>query len=602
MTNQQDNYGFEGHDVAVTCFLNAFLRECASVHVEHLEDGQCQLTIPMSHEKQIRYQVSRYSHLGLHEYLMPAFLVSKAGFIPLTFRDVVSHIVSEPALVGMLGKTQKHTFITRVIESHQNTQDAINHQGELARLFEGALRFETAEQGLLAGHSVHPAPKSREQFTAEDAKRYSPEFGGRFPLRWFAVADWLTLNGSSGNRSAYTRIDSLVDADLSLCALKHRCPKSYVLLPAHPWQANVLLAHEDIQNYLNKGLMIDLGEAGQDWYSTSSTRSLYSPSLPYMLKFSLSVRLTNSVRNLSLKEVIRGTRLNEVYQAHPFAKTDPLLAGFTVMQEPAFIGLLDRHGKVIDESLVALRENALQHSPAQEAVVLATLSQQHPDGKDNLLASRIKHYASAETISVEAAARKWFDAYCQHVVVPLFALQANYGIVFLAHQQNIVLRMHNGLPTGMYYRDCQGTGYTDLAYQLFPRVLVDDAQSVENYWDQDKVRRYFAYYLIINSSYNVVAAIASGCGLSEQSLLATLRENLCDLRTKGVKDSACLDYVLNSPTLCCKGNFYCYLQDFNENTIPDPKVIYFDLINPLSAQAANPNSHTLCNDEEANHV
>ncbi|CAH8182163.1 hypothetical protein VAE130_270002 [Vibrio aestuarianus] len=303
--------------------------------------------------------------------------------------------------------------------------------------------------------------------------------------------------------------------------------------------------------------------------------------MPYMLKFSLSVKLTNSIRNLSLKEVVRGTRLNQLFHDTDLSGTQGKGRGFQVMQEPAFVGLIDQKGDVIDESLVVFRDNPLQFQIDQEAVVLATLTQPNPWSSASLSAARIHSIANENNSLVKDVALDWFSAYCRHVVVPLFALQANFGVVFLAHQQNIVLQMDNGFPVGMYYRDCQGTGYTDLAFERFSQQLSESKNDVENYWNQEKVRRYFAYYLVINSTFNVISSIASHCDISEQGLLRVLRQHLEVLRSSEIRDSACLDYVLDSDTLCCKGNFYCYLQNFNENSIPDPAVIYFDLPNPL---------------------
>ena len=51
-----------------------------------------------------------------------------------------------------------------------------------------------------------------------------------------------------------------------------------------------------------------------------------------------------------------------------------------------------------------------------------------------------------------------------------------------------------------------------------------------------------------------------------------------------VTHKTCLNYVLESPYWNVKGNFFCYLNDHNENTIVDPSVIYFDFANPLQAQ------------------
>lgn len=256
------------------------------------------------------------------------------------------------------------------------------------------------------------------------------------------------------------------------------------------------------------------------------------------------------------------------------------------MQEPAFMGLLDDNGQVIDATLVAFRDNLLANAPQQEAVVLATLTQQNPYGGASLVAERVRAYAKQTTPAMNEAdaAIKWFSAYCRHTVVPLFNLQANFGIVFLAHQQNIVLQMEDGAPVGMYFRDCQGTGYTDLAFQRFSESLGEDKGALENYWNQDKVRRYFAYYLIINSTFNVISSMAAHLNIAESTLVTTLRQHLQALLDSGVQDDRCLRYVLENEELCCKGNFFCYLQNFNENSIPDPAVIYFDLPNPMAHQ------------------
>ncbi|MDF2186218.1 IucA/IucC family protein [Grimontia hollisae] len=599
MEDQQHCYGLKGSDVAIACFLNAFLRECPKVGAKKTGEDHYQLQIPVNDHCHIAYQISKYSTLGLHEYKMPAYLVTKDRATPLSFSDVLFKVVSEPALVGNLTEQQKNAFVARVLESQRNTHNAITHQPNLEALFSTTLRFEQAEQGLLAGHSVHPAPKSREQFSQHDAKRYSPEFGGKFPLRWFAVAKWLTLSHytgedlgkeareSNGQNAPHHPVNALADADMALSEAARAIPDGFALFPAHPWQAEVLLKHPDIKNYQSRGLLLDLGEMGQYWYPTTSTRSVYSPGLPFQLKFSLSVKLTNSIRTLSLKEVMRGTRLNQIFQSAGFAQVDADLPdGFEVMQEPGFLALLDTHGNVIDESLVALRDNLLAKTPDEEAVVLATLCQQHPFGRDSLLAARVKQLAAHLATTPENAAIKWFDNYCHQVVGSLFSLQGNGGIVCLAHQQNIVMRLQDGMPVGMYYRDCQGTGYTDLAYTLFPDILIDDTQDLENHWEQEKVLRYFPYYLIINSTFSVIASLSLHCGVSEGALLERLRAYLKSLKGKLV-DTHCLNYVLESPALCCKGNFYCYLQDLNENAIPDPKVIYFDLPNPLVCHATD---------------
>ncbi|MCG9750974.1 N(2)-citryl-N(6)-acetyl-N(6)-hydroxylysine synthase [Vibrio brasiliensis] len=579
---KNSNQQVSNNDPALACFLNSLARESHTVQIESHPQGYT-YQLPLSGGRTIHIPLSYFSQLGSHEYQLPALLLSGDSVTTLSDNQLIELMVSEPAIVGFISEEQKQIFVTRVLESQRNTSQGIQHSPYQTRLFTDKLDFKTAEQGLLIGHSFHPAPKSREQFSLEDAKVYSPELGGQFQLYWLSVDNQLIAQGSSAGIPCQQRMSELVAHEPKLQqALTEAIAQDKSLLPVHPWQWSVMASNPSIEEYLKTGQLNNLGQIGVNWYPTSSTRSLYAPSLPYMLKFSLSVKLTNSIRNLSLKEVIRGTRLNDLFQQEILDQQLGKGFGFQLMQEPAYIGLKDSQGNIIDESLVAFRDNPLEDKPEQEAVVLATLTQQNPYGGSSLVAERIRHYAQQDNLSHQQAAKQWFDAYCTHSVVSLFHLQANFGIVFLAHQQNIVMQLEQGFPVGMYYRDCQGTGYTDLALQRFGSLLGDEKETLENYWNQEKVERYFAYYLIINSTFNVISAICANLDVQESQLIEILHDKLAALLQSGVNDDRCLNYVLNSESLCCKGNFFCYLQNFNENSIPDPAVIYFDLPNPLA--------------------
>lgn len=89
----------------------------------------------------------------------------------------------------------------------------------------------------------------------------------------------------------------------------------------------------------------------------------------------------------------------------------------------------------------------------------------------------------------------------------------------------------------------------------------------------------------MNSSLAVTAALAAAGFDTEEQLMARVRDALSGLRANA-KNTLCLDYVLDSSHWNCKGNFFCYLHDHNENTIVDPAVIYFDFVNPLRQGAA----------------
>ncbi len=99
----------------------------------------------------------------------------------------------------------------------------------------------------------------------------------------------------------------------------------------------------------------------------------------------------------------------------------------------------------------------------------------------------------------------------------------------------------------------------------------------------EQLLRYFPYYLLVNSTFAVTAALGAAGLDSEANLMARVRTLLAEVRDQ-VTHKTCLNYVLESPYWNVKGNFFCYLNDHNENTIVDPSVIYFDFANPLQAQ------------------
>lgn len=178
------------------------------------------------------------------------------------------------------------------------------------------------------------------------------------------------------------------------------------------------------------------------------------------------------------------------------------------------------------------------------------------------------------------AAHAWVDAYCQQVLKPLFTAEADYGLVLLAHQQNILVQMLGDLPVGLIYRDCQGSAFMPHAADWLDTI--GEAQA-ENIFTHEQLLRYFPYYLLVNSTFAVTAALAAAGLDSEANLMARIRTFLAEIREQ-VTHKTCLNYVLESPYWNVKGNFFCYLNDYNENTILDPSMIYFDFANPLLAQ------------------
>ncbi|MGP2424240.1 IucA/IucC family protein [Yersinia sp. 2538 StPb PI] len=565
-------------DVAAQCFLNALMRETRDWQILPTANNQPypQLHIPLSSSQAIRIALRHISPTQHHHYLFPAYLYQQddgAG-TALGMEQLVTLLLDKPAVKGDLSDEVVTRFRQRVLESHDNTQQAINIRLDWPSLRDKPLNFAQAEQGLLVGHAFHPAPKSHEPFNEKEAHRYLPDFAARFPLRWFAV-DKRFLCGESLTLTLQQRLQRF--ASESAPQLLAHFTDDIWLLPMHPWQADHLLSQEWCQQLVQLKALQDLGEAGERWLPTSSSRSLYSPSNRDMIKFSLSVRLTNSVRTLSVKEAKRGIRLARLAQTPRWQALQTRYPTFRVMQEDGWAGLCSADGTVQEESLMVLRDNLLFSQPDAQTNVLVTLTQAAPDGGDSLLVAAVRRLAARLNLPLRQATHCWLDAYCQQVLLPLFSTEADYGLVLLAHQQNILVEMQQDLPIGMLYRDCQGSGFTQDATPWLEEI---GEAGAENRFTEQQLLRYFPYYLLVNSSLAVTAALAAAGFDSEENLMMRVRDALHNLRATA-KNTLCLDYVLDSTHWNCKGNFFCYLHDHNENTIVDPAVIYFDFANPF---------------------
>lgn len=572
-----------GTDVAAQCFLNALLRETKDWHYlpATRADELSQIHIPLSPTQAIRVPVRYFSPTQHHQYRFPATLIQadSDGGDTVTFHQLIDFILQKETVKGELDADTLARFKQRVLESHTHTWQAIDLRHNWANLRDKPLTFAEAEQALLVGHAFHPAPKSHEPFNEAEARRYLPDFASRFPLRWFAVEHEL-ITGDSLNVSLRERL--LRFAAQSAPALLGHFTDTCWMLPMHPWQADYLLEQDWCQRLVEKGALRDLGEAGAQWLPTSSSRSLYSETNSDMIKFSLSVRLTNSVRTLSVKEVKRGMRLARLAKTARWQELQARYPTMRVMQEDGWAGLCDEHGVVQEESLMALRVNLLFDTPETQTNVLVSLTQAAPDGGDSLLAAAVCRLSQRLDLPLAQAARCWLDAYCDRVLLPLFSAEADYGLVLLAHQQNILVEMQQDFPVGLIYRDCQGSAWTEGADAWLKEA---GETEVENRFGESQLLRYFPYYLLLNSTLAVTAALAAAGFDSEENLMSRVRDALAELRTTA-KQTRCLDYVLDSPTWNCKGNFFCYLHDRNENTIVDPAVIYFDFSNPFYKEKA----------------
>ena len=568
-----NNEQSEHVDLAAQCFFNGLLKE---FHGWQQDTNHEFVSINLPEcgvELQLSY--AHFSHCGPHRFIFPIRYIEGSHRGSLSFERALTLILHEPSIVGDLSEETRDLFKNRVIQSAANTANAISTRfDDLTHLYKDKLNFIEAEQALLVGHNMHPAPKSRSEFSGADIC-YAPESGDSFGLHWFAVHQtaWQGDVYGSDVQKSIAAITEDLKLDFGIL------PADFQLMPMHPWQVAVLKERDDIAHLFASELILDLGIHGEGWRATTSLRAIYHPDCRFMIKYSLSVKLTNSVRHLSLKEVRRGMLLEQILDADKGLELLQRYPKLTIMREPGFAALQTLEGEAIEESLFAFRVNSFWKQPERESLVLATLTQADPLGGNSALANMVLGRAEERGESTSRVAQQWFQGYLEQVLEPLVTARSDYGVIFLAHQQNIVVDIEDSLPVGLFYRDCQGTGFTCAAQECFAEQLGDVAP--ENFMPHQFVDPFISYYLIFNSSFSVISSMASAGLVKESVLLTQLRLFMGHLQQKGYKDPGFVDYLLNSDSLIFKGNFFVYLSNINENSIEDPSEIYQEIPNPL---------------------
>lgn len=569
-------------------FFNSLFREWSSVKrvqaptsIALKHDIQECFQIELSQQVSVYIPLERYSPTGRHRYAKNFYLKNASQISEIPFGELSELLIDYLSVHYDADAASTEAFKSRLRQS-QEVIDLILESRRHAPHKSTDPRFLETEQSLYFGHSFHPTPKSREPLTEAEMKEFSPEFGGSFPLHWWCVKrERIQARSADQNSGAFDWIRRLCQSELGLTTA---VPEGFEPYPVHPWQRKVLLESTLIQSWIEDGSIIEKGPSQGRWSPTSSMRSLYREGSEYMLKFSLSLRLTNSVRHLLPREVTRGIQLKNVLATEPGLEFQKRYPDFHVIYEPAYLVLLSDDGIPLPETIVVARDNPFMKVSDQNKVVLATLNEEDPEGRESMLASLIQKRMVLTKKNKREAVTEWFQVFLDQVFAPFMMAQAQYGILLGAHQQNIILDLKDGLPTGLYFRDCQGTGYSVLGTELYKNAVPGFLDSVGNLLDETVGNHLFTYYAVINSTFGTIAALADAGGVDERDLLKLLREKLIALRSTGPRDLSCLNYLIDSETLMQKGNFLCSISGMNENTTTNPHAIYNAMENPIRAK------------------
>ena len=512
---------------ATTTLLNCYLRE-GGAH-ELIGD---ELVIGT-----IRAELAHRSAFFHHRFRGPAREDGRALEIP-ELAERLARMLDPAADPGPLLRRvgESLAVVTAVLDARA---------GDVERLWSAApLSFEETEQALLLGHPLHPTPKGL-------SGNLVPELQPRFQLHWLSVDAGIVAHDSAGGTPAPQLAEQLRGS---------AAPAGRILFPAHPWEAEHLATAA--APLFASGAVVDLGPAGAPVTPTTSVRTVYRADWPYMLKFSLHARVTNSMRVSLPKELRRSVEAKRLSQTPVGAAAQRVAPHFTILHDPAYLSIPGEDG-----FSVLFRENRWPGDADVSAITV--LCQDHPFG------------GGSRAAALAREPREWFARYLEVTVVSLVRLYLDLGLCFEPHQQNTLLELEDGMPERCVVRDSQGYFHREAAHEDLTRIIPGLGEASESIFPEALADERLVYYPFVNNALGVIDALRDR--IEERVLLTDLRRVLERERRRGGRyPHTLLDRLLDDDLWPCKANLRTRLNDMDElvGDIAEQSV-YVRLPNPL---------------------
>lgn len=487
--------------------------------------------------------------------------------LPVTIDGAAASV---EALLRRLTAAADPVFADRVLDSLRSIRETSEASGDPE-----AWDFTAAEAALRFGHVLHPNPRSRDGISPEETATYAPESDGRFALEWFAAEPGVMMSGGIA-AEGFAR---LAHAD------GIEPPTDRALLPVHPFQLSRLKSDRRFAGLCESGALVPLGRGREGWSATASMRAVHAFHAPFMVKFSLSLRLTNSLRLLSPREVLRGLNVSDLLASEIGAEIVAAFPALTILSEPGFAALLDEDGGPFAETIAVLRDNPFQDADRPGPVILAALCEAPREGLSPLgrIVTRL-----ADGDDPAPVAMQWFAAFLEQAIRPVLEMRARWGLLFGSHQQNMMVTLENGWPAGVVIRDCQGTGHLTSFHDRLAASCPGIGEGAENIVTPEAGDGLLTYYVVVNSVMNTLATLVLDGLAGEPALLAVWRRFLEGAARDTPGDPSFYRRLIERPGLTAKANFATSLSGINEaDGGSDGQLASFiELDNPLAMTEA----------------
>jgi siderophore synthetase component len=508
---------------------------------------------------------------------------------PMDYVTLTSLIVKE-FLLDKSFRGAEDELIQRVILSCRSIKTYLeNRVDDAESLLQEQVDFIEAEQSLLFGHLLHPTPKSKQGLTESEDAAYSPERKGTYQLHYFAAKKSLVLQDSSRPISAASIIFEELQNDE---AVNQEWLREFIekdeqwLIPVHPLQVNQLMGQAEVRKRLENGELVYIGPAGKEFTGTSSFRTVYSRDSKYMYKFSVPVKITNSLRINQAKELARGVEVSRLLETEAGQSMKRNFPEFRILEDPAYMNIVSEHE--LSGFEVVIRDNPF-YKNSKNTSLIAGLCQDHGYGGKPRIHSIITGIAERENRTAEEVSIDWFNRYLSLTLDPMIWLFNTYGIALEAHQQNSVIKLRDGYPETFYYRDNQGYYYSESKAGKLIELLPELNTISETICGDDVAEERLRYYFFFNHLFGLINGFGVSGLIGEKILISVLKERL--KQHEETMPSDLLGSLLYQPVLPCKANLLTRFYDMDELVGPmESQSVYTMVKNPIAEEVEIPHA------------
>lgn len=323
--------------------------------------------------------------------------------------------------------------------------------------------FQAVEAAMVEGHPGFLANSGRGGMGEGQLRRWAPEMNTSFHLVWCAAAKEHTLSTGNEQADAASTMSQVAPWFRDAAREQGLDPDGFVPFPVHPWQWEQRMTTTFAAD-IAAGRLVPLTRGNDLYRPQQSLRTFFNlsrPELPY-------VKTAVAVQNMGFT---RG--LSAAYMGTTPPANDWLLQ--QLGNDPEFI---DNGVGFLPEIVTSAYtgdayhavESYLGNSDTPHLKMTAALWRQSPFDPSarpspeegvrlSTMAAVLHRDPGGRTIVAEwiersnANATTWLDALLRVYLRPLVHALIAHGIAFMPHTENVILRLRDGMPVGVYHKD-----------------------------------------------------------------------------------------------------------------------------------------------------